>query len=130
VPIILLVGASNHVPKVYQPCINYRSSYESSMMYNMTTPSTHQIYVPLCSPSSCQMHAPRYPTNMHLTIHHNIYQWSSNMYQPCIPTYPPQPPFTTKNTKHPIIHVLEVCLNRSMTSLASIIMIYLITKVP
>jgi hypothetical protein len=130
VPIILLVGASNHVPTMYQSCINYRSSYNSSMMYNMTTSSTHQLHVPLCSPSSCQIHAPRYKTNMHLTIHINIYQWNSNMYQPCIPIDHPQPPLTTVNTKHPIIHVLEVCLNKSMTSLASIIMIYLIIKVP
>jgi hypothetical protein len=85
VPMILLVGASNHVPKVYQSCINYRSSYDSLMMYKITTSSTHQLHVPLCSPSSCQMHAPRYPTNMHLTIHHKIYQWSSNMYHLCIP---------------------------------------------
>jgi hypothetical protein len=74
VPIILLVGASNNVPKVYQSCINYRSSYDSSMMYNMTTSSTHQLHVPICSPSICQMHAPRYPTNMLPIIHHKIYQ--------------------------------------------------------
>ena len=40
------------------------------------------------------------------------------------------PPFTTTNTKHPKIHVLVVCFNRSMASLASIIKIYHITKVP
>jgi hypothetical protein len=99
------------------------------MMYNMTTSSTHQLHVPLCSPSSCQMHAPRYPTNMHLIIHHKIYQWSSNKYQPCTLNDLPQRSFTTTNTKHPKLYVLEVCLNISMTSLDSIITIYLITKV-
>jgi hypothetical protein len=121
VPIILLEGASISVPKVYQTCINYM---------NITTSSTHQLHVPICSSTTCQMHAPRYPTNMPLTIHHKIHQWNSNMYQPCTLTDLSQPPFTTTNTKHPKIHVLEVCLNRSMTSLASIIMIYLITYVP
>jgi hypothetical protein len=40
------------------------------------------------------------------------------------------PPFTTTNTKHPTIRVLVVCFNRLMTSLAIIIKIYHITKVP
>jgi hypothetical protein len=63
VPIILLVGASNNVPKVCQTCINYRSIYDSSMVYTMTTSSTHQLHVPICSSTTCQIHAPRYPTN-------------------------------------------------------------------
>jgi hypothetical protein len=40
VPIILLASASNNVPNMYQSRINYRSSYDSSMMYNITTSST------------------------------------------------------------------------------------------
>ena len=35
--VILLASASNNVPNMYQSHINYRSSYESSMMYNITT---------------------------------------------------------------------------------------------
>jgi hypothetical protein len=119
VPIILLASASNNVPSMYQSCINYRSSYESSMMYNINTSSIHQIYVSICSSTTCQMHAPRHPKNMPLTIHHNIYQWISHMYQPCTMIDLPQKPFTT--TSNCIsIHVPKVCLNRSMISLASI----------
>jgi hypothetical protein len=103
VPIILLASASNNVPNMYQSRINYRSSYDSSMMYNITTSSTHQLHVPICSSTTCQMHAPRHPTNMPLTIHHKIYQWSSHMYQPCTMTDLPQKPFTTTSTKQPIV---------------------------
>jgi hypothetical protein len=72
VPIKLLVGASTNVVEVYQSCINYR--LDSSKMYNMITSSTHQLHVPICSPNIYQMHAPRYPINMLLIIHHKIYQ--------------------------------------------------------
>jgi hypothetical protein len=74
VPIILLVGASNNVPKVYQSCINYRSTYDSLMMYNMTISPTHQLHVPKCSSTISQMYATTYPTNMPPIIHHKIYQ--------------------------------------------------------
>jgi hypothetical protein len=74
VPIILLASASTNVPSMYQSCINYRFSFDSSMMYNIITSSTHQLHFPICSSTTCQMHAPRHPTNMPLTIHHKIYQ--------------------------------------------------------
>ena len=66
-PINLLVGASTNVLGVYQSCINY----DSSMLYNMITSSTHQLHVPICSSSICQMHASRYPTSKLPIIHHN-----------------------------------------------------------
>jgi hypothetical protein len=103
VPMILLASASNNVSSLYQSCINYRSSYDSSIMYNITTSSTHQLHVPICSSTICQIHTPRHPTNMPLTIHHKIYQWSSHMYQPCTITDLPQKPFTTTSTKQPIV---------------------------
>jgi hypothetical protein len=80
VAIILLAGASNNVSKVYQTCINYRLGYDSS---TITSSSTHQLDVPICSSTICQMHAPKYPTNMPPTIHRKICQWNSSMYQPC-----------------------------------------------
>jgi hypothetical protein len=67
VPINLLVGASTNVLGVYQSFINYDSS-------NMITSSTHQLYVPICSSSICQMHVSIYPTSNIPIIHHKIYQ--------------------------------------------------------
>jgi hypothetical protein len=40
VPTILLASASNNVPSMYQSCINYRSSYDSSRCTNITIPYT------------------------------------------------------------------------------------------
>jgi hypothetical protein len=88
--VILLASASNKQPSLYQSCINCRSSYDSSMMYNITTSSTHQLHVPICSSTICQIHTPRHPTNMLLTIHHKICQWSSHMYHPGTITDLPQ----------------------------------------
>ena len=102
-PIILIIGASNNISKVYQTCINYRSSYDSSMMYNINTSSTHQLHVSICSSTTCQLHAPRHPKNMPLTIHHKIYQWSSHMYQPCTITNLPQKPSSKTSTKNPMV---------------------------
>jgi hypothetical protein len=100
---ILLASASNNVPNMYQSCINYRSRCDSSMMYNITTSSTHQLHVPICISTTCQVNAPIHPTNMPLTIHHKIYQWSSHMHQPCTMIVLPQKPFTTRSTKHPVV---------------------------
>jgi hypothetical protein len=58
VPINLPVGASTNVLEVYQSCIN------SSMMYNMITSTTHQLHIPICIPTICQMYAPISPTKM------------------------------------------------------------------
>jgi hypothetical protein len=44
VPTILLASASNNVPSMYQSCINYRSSYDSSRCTNITIPYTSYIY--------------------------------------------------------------------------------------
>jgi hypothetical protein len=103
VPIILLASALTNVPSMCQSCINYRSSYDSSMMYNITISSTHQLHVPICSSTTCQMHALRHPTNVPIKIHQKIYQWSSHVYQPCTMTDLPQKPFTTTSTKQPIV---------------------------
>jgi hypothetical protein len=45
-PIILLPSASNNVPSMYQSCINYRSSYDSSRCTNITIPCTNHVHQP------------------------------------------------------------------------------------
>jgi hypothetical protein len=81
---------------LYQSCINYRSS----MMYNMMTSSNHQLHVPICSPSICQMHASSFPTSKLPIIHHMIYQWNSK-YVPAMYT----------NISSSILHSLQQILS-------------------
>jgi hypothetical protein len=66
VPIKLLLGASTNILEVYQSCINYRSSYDSSIMYNMITSPTHQLHIPICSPTICQMNTSKHVISMKL----------------------------------------------------------------
>jgi hypothetical protein len=118
---------TKHVPIVYQ-------SYAST---NMPTMCIYQyanhVHLPICqqqNESSCmytKSTIKHVPINLLVGASTNVLE----VYQSCI-NYGSSlnPPFTTTNTKHPTIHVLVVCFNRSMTSLASIIKIYHITKVP